>query len=75
MVEREGESDGRRERGKREWGMEGVMEEGREGNGRRYMLDYMHEYHYLSLMYQFTTIHTLYPPGHHPLSAHFSVMF
>ena len=63
--------------GSDEWGMEGVMEEGREGNGRRYVLDCMHEHDYLSLtcMKQFTTIHILYPPGHHPLSAHFSVMF
>lgn len=69
----EGVGDG----GSDEWGMEGVMEEGREGNGRRYVLDCMHEHDYLSLtcMKQFTTIHILYPPGHHPLSAHFSVMF
>lgn len=56
--EREGVSDGRRERGKREWGMEGVMEwgmegvmeKGREGNGRRYVLDCMHVRDYLALM-------------------------
>jgi len=31
-------------------GVEGVMEEGRGGNGRRYVLDCMHVHDYLALM-------------------------